>query len=215
VTTHARPGRDRADPDAERREVTPQAPSPESDSLAPVPVPGLVGGALLRTRADDDILGGTEVSASTRAVLARRRGRGSPLPSEFATRMETGFGVPLDGVRVHTDPESGRLAQQLQSTAFTLGSDIYFSRCTYAPSTASGQRLLAHELAHVAQQSTSTGAGGGPVTVGRAGDQAEAQADAMADTVLRSRGAGAGDGAALRRRMIRRSKAVLIGAAQG
>ncbi len=204
MSTHAQSGRDRADREVERSDITAPIPVADADSFAPVPVPGLVGSSGTRSRADDDILGGAEVSASTRAVLSRRRGRGSPLPTGFARQMEQGFGMPLDGVRVHTDTESGLLAQQLQSTAFTLGSDIYFSRGSYAPSTGSGQRLLAHELAHVAQQPASTGASGGAVTVGHAADPAEAQADLMADTVLRSLGAGA----ALRRRSIQRWAAV-------
>jgi hypothetical protein len=56
-------------------------------------------------------------------------------------------------------------------------------------------------LAHVAQQSAVTGGGGGGLTVGHAADPAEAQADAMADTVLRSLRV---PGAELRRSTIRR-----------
>jgi len=211
MNTHAHSGRQRADP--EPRDVAVPTPAAEAGSFAPVPVAGLVGSLVgaapvsaevHRRRADGDILGGTEVPVSTRAVLTRRRGRGSPLPQGFARRMEEGFGVSLGDVRVHTDGESGELARQMQSTAFTLGSDIYFSRGSYAPSTARGQHLLAHELAHVAQQPDSSGSGGGgsAVTVGHAADPAEAQADRMADTVLRT--LQARDGAALRRRSLRR-----------
>jgi len=208
MTTHAKKSeRGYAEPGEKRRNVTVPTPVVEAGTFAPVPVAGLVGGligtalvspALHRRRADDDILGGTEVPASTQAVLSRRRGRGSSLPQGFARRMERGFGVPLGDVRVHTDGESGELARQMQSTAFTLGSDIYFSRGSYAPSTARGQHLLAHELAHVAQQPSSAGSGRGSsaVTVGHAADPAEAQADRVADTVLRTLGAGDGCGAA-------------------
>src|SRR5664279_1825772 len=209
MNAYAQSGRQRAETDAERPEAALPTPAVEPPSFAPVPVAGLVGtgpasAELHRARADRDILGGTEVPASTQAVLSRRRGRGSPLPQGFARRMEEGFGVPLGDVRVHADGESGELARQMQSTSFTLGSDIYFSRGSYAPSTARGQHLLAHELAHVAQQSSSAGSGRGSsaVTVGHAADPAEAQADRVADTVLRT--LGAGDGAALRRRSLRR-----------
>jgi outer membrane protein OmpA-like peptidoglycan-associated protein len=41
----------------------------------------------------------------------------------------------------------------VQARAYTLGSDIVFGAGEYAPETAAGQRLLAHELAHVVQQS--------------------------------------------------------------
>jgi len=208
MKTHAKSERGHADAETERRDITDQIRSAEVDAFRSVPVPGLVGGVIgtpaasaeLHRRADD-ILGGTEVSASTQAVLSRRRGRGAPLPEGFARRMEAGFGVSMGDVRVHTDAESGELARQMHSTAFTLGSDIYFSRGSYAPSTARGQHLLAHELAHVAQEPESASSGRA-VTVGHAADPAEAQADRVADTVLRT--LGAGDGAALRRRSLRR-----------
>ena len=36
-------------------------------------------------------------------------------------------------------------------SAFTLGQDIYFGRDAFTPGTTRGDRLLAHELTHVAQ----------------------------------------------------------------
>ncbi len=60
------------------------------------------------------------------------------------------LGLDLSDVRIHTDPEADRLAGSMQSVAFTQGSDIYFARGAYAPVTATGSQLLAHELAHVA-----------------------------------------------------------------
>ena len=99
MNTHAHSGRQRADPEAERRDVAVPTPAAEAGSFAPVPVAGLVGGLdgglvgtapvsaeVHRRRADGDILGGTEVPVSTRAVLTRRRGRGSPLPQGVARR---------------------------------------------------------------------------------------------------------------------------------
>jgi hypothetical protein len=160
--------------------------TPEVDSFSPVPVPGLVGPRLHRIHHSDDELGGAAVPAETRSILARRRGSGASLPEAVTRRMEAGFGTPLDHVRVHADAEADGLTRQLQATAFTLGSDIYFSRGSYAPTTGPGQRLLAHELAHVAQQSSGAGSGGSSLTVGHAADPVEAQAETMADTVLRS-----------------------------
>jgi len=173
---------------ANETEVLPPAPTtaPEVDSFAPVPVPGLLGPRLHRVHDSVDELGGAAVPAETRSILTRRRGSGASLPDGVARRMEAGFGTPLDHVRVHADSEADGLTRQMQATAFTLGSDIYFSRGSYAPTTGPGQRLLAHELAHVAQQSSGAGSGGSGLTIGHAADPAEAQADAMADTVLRS-----------------------------
>ncbi len=43
-------------------------------------------------------------------------------------------------------------AQEIQARAYTSGRDIVFGPGQYAPHTQAGQRLLAHELTHVAQQ---------------------------------------------------------------
>ena len=157
----------------------------------PVPVPGLLRGVVRRAGgAGADVLGGSVVDSATAQALARRRGRGQALPEPVASSLGGAFGgVDLSGVRVHADGEADRISRSLQATAFTAGSDVYFSAGTYAPSSASGQQLLAHELAHVVQQQTGLdtggGGGGGPV-VGRADDPAEARADAMADRALTS-----------------------------
>ncbi|MGI9542139.1 MAG: eCIS core domain-containing protein, partial [Cyclobacteriaceae bacterium] len=50
------------------------------------------------------------------------------------------------------DSEARELNQQLGAQAFTQGRDIYFNSDKYHPETASGKRLLAHELTHVIQQ---------------------------------------------------------------
>jgi hypothetical protein len=192
---------ERAEPASVDALRPPAAITAMADEFAPVPVAGLLGPQLHRTYQPDDVLGGAPVPAETRSILNRRRGSGAALPEGVARRMEAGFGTPLDHVRVHADAEADGLARQLQATAFTLGSDIYFSRGSYAPTTGRGQRLLAHELAHVAQQSAGTGGGGAGLTIGHAADPAEAQADAMADTVLRSLRLS---GAELRRSAIRR-----------
>ena len=45
------------------------------------------------------------------------------------------------------------MANRIQARAFTSGSDVYFAQGQYRPGTEHGDHLLAHELAHVAQQS--------------------------------------------------------------
>src|SRR3954471_20874347 len=42
--------------------------------------------------------------------------------------------------------------RSIEARAFTLGRDIAFAPGEYAPGTAQGRRLIAHELAHVVQQ---------------------------------------------------------------
>lgn len=82
---------------------------------------------------------------------------GHPLPAPTRFRMESHFGHNFSAVRVHTGGESSRFAKAISARAFTLGNDIVFREGQYSPDTVSGQRLLAHELAHVVQQSQSAG----------------------------------------------------------
>jgi hypothetical protein len=60
-------------------------------------------------------------------------------------------------VRLHTDARADQLSRSLQALAFTAGNDIFFRRGGYAPGSTTGRHLLAHELAHVAQQRSGTG----------------------------------------------------------
>lgn len=61
-------------------------------------------------------------------------------------------GVPLDSVEMHSDAAASDSAAHLRARAYTVGSDIAFAAGQYAPGTQAGDRLIAHELAHVAQQ---------------------------------------------------------------
>lgn len=91
-------------------------------------------------------------SPSVEAGIRSARGSGSPLPAATRGRMEQGFGRDFSAVRVHDDTRAAQLNEGVNARAFTTGSDIFFARGAYAPGTSSGDRLLSHELAHVAQQ---------------------------------------------------------------
>ncbi|HEY4607890.1 MAG TPA: DUF4157 domain-containing protein, partial [Ilumatobacteraceae bacterium] len=95
--------------------------------------------------------GGDVDPDSARRIESARSG-GAPLDERTRSTMESGFGADFSSVRVHVDGESNRLNHQLQSTAFTTGSDIFFRSGAYKPGSSDGQRLLAHELAHTVQQ---------------------------------------------------------------
>jgi hypothetical protein len=75
--------------------------------------------------------------------------------------MEGQFGFDFSRIRVHTDGDANRMSDELESLAFTHGSDIYFAAGMFRPETQDGRRLLAHELTHVIQQAG--GAGPRPV----------------------------------------------------
>jgi hypothetical protein len=70
--------------------------------------------------------------------------------------METGFGHDFSRVRVHVDPAASESANQLAARAYTVGHDIVFRAGEYHPDSMAGKELLAHELAHVVQQTSAT-----------------------------------------------------------
>jgi hypothetical protein len=55
-------------------------------------------------------------------------------------------------VRIHTDSAARDSARSLNARAYTVGSHLVFAPEQYAPGTAAGRQLLAHELTHVVQQ---------------------------------------------------------------
>lgn len=137
--------------------------------------------ALRRSGGGEDRLGGQAVPAELSQALRRRRGTGQALPAELADGFGAELGIDLGNVRIHTDAEADRLSRSIDATAFTSGTDVYFSAGAYSPGSPAGQHTLAHELAHVAQQHTEVATG--PV-IGRADDPAEADADRVASRVV-------------------------------
>jgi hypothetical protein len=101
---------------------------------------------------------------------------GRPLPQATRAFFEPRFGWDLGDVRVHTDGAAAAAARGLQARAFGVGRDIVFGAGEYAPDTAAGRALLAHELAHVVQQAP--GRAAPRVGVG----EAEREADAAAES---------------------------------
>jgi hypothetical protein len=109
-------------------------------------------------RKADTAMGATGGEVSS--TLLKNNGPGSPLDSRTREFMESRFGYNFSQVRVHTDSEAAESASALDALAYTVGRDIVFGERQYAPRTASGAKLIAHELSHVVQQSDpSTGLG--------------------------------------------------------
>jgi hypothetical protein len=80
------------------------------------------------------------------------RDGGSALPARVRSFFEPRFGRDLSSVRVHSDDRAASSARSVGALAYTVGQDVIFGSGHYAPDTAIGRRLLAHELAHVIQQ---------------------------------------------------------------
>jgi|GEM_PF-4234125 len=80
------------------------------------------------------------------------RSPGQKLNAATRTFMEPRFGHDFSKVRVHTDTRAEESARAVNALAYTVGEDVAFGRGHYAPDTANGMRLLAHELTHYLQQ---------------------------------------------------------------
>src|SRR5271166_3188006 len=78
---------------------------------------------------------------------------GQPLAAETRRMMESRFTRAFGDVRVHKDPRAADSAAAVNALAYTVGRHVVFGDGQFAPETMTGQRLLAHELAHVVQQS--------------------------------------------------------------
>ncbi|MGD9096449.1 MAG: DUF4157 domain-containing protein [Desulfobacterales bacterium] len=92
------------------------------------------------------------VTQDTQADINRLNGAGRPMPHPERTFFESCFGYDFSHVRIHSGERAGRLTRAMNARAFTLGQEVVFGAGQYAPSTSTGQRLLAHELTHVVQQ---------------------------------------------------------------
>jgi hypothetical protein len=80
---------------------------------------------------------------------------GEGLTSRDRAFFEPRFGHDFSTVRVHADDRAARSADRMDARAYAVGRDIVFASGEYRPGSAAGRHLLAHELAHVVQQSTS------------------------------------------------------------
>jgi hypothetical protein len=88
------------------------------------------------------------------AVLGRALSEGGQaLPAATRAHFESAFGYDFSRVRVHAGSRAGAAARALSSRAFTWGQHVAFAPGQYAPHSAGGRHLLAHELTHVVQQS--------------------------------------------------------------
>jgi hypothetical protein len=96
--------------------------------------------------------GSFDPGASFESKLARHQGGGNPLPGDTRAFMESRFGADFSRVRLHTHAGAAQLNREVNAQAFTHKSDVYFNAGAYSPGTASGKRLIAHELTHVIQQ---------------------------------------------------------------
>ena len=109
--------------------------------------------AMVQRRIGDAGPGRADASAPDNLLQAL--GPGRPLDPATRAYFEPRFGYDFSQVRVHSDTRAAESARSVNALAYTVGSNVVFGAEQYAPASSAGQRLLAHELAHVAQQGAS------------------------------------------------------------
>lgn len=105
---------------------------------------------------------------------------------DAATRgfFESRLGHDFGRVRVHADSAAAASASAVAASAYTVGSHVVFGAGRYAPATDAGRRLLAHELAHVVQQSAAGSPSAAPPQhIGPAHHPLEHEADTAAEHI--------------------------------
>ncbi|MHC4607823.1 MAG: eCIS core domain-containing protein [Planctomycetota bacterium] len=154
-------------------------PSEESAEGSDSDSAGADAPAMLKRYSDGAVAPGPVLDLVTRS-------RGSKIPASVADRMSSVLGHDVSDVQIHTDAAAEQASEELNALAFSLGSDVFFGAGQFAPGTADGDRLLAHELTHVVQHDEGqlpTSAGEG-LEVSDPSDVAEQEADAVADEVV-------------------------------
>lgn len=123
-----------------------------------------------------------EVPASVQQALSSP---GQPLDAARRAFFEPRLGQDFSQVRLHTDTQAAQSARAVNALAYTVGQDVAFAPGQYAPGTLHGTHLIAHELAHVAQQTSASSAATQPArTVSDPSDPAEAEADHAAEQIM-------------------------------
>jgi len=77
---------------------------------------------------------------------------GRSLDASIQRAMEDRMGDSFGDVQVHTGSTAAAACESINARAFTVGNHVAFNSGEYDPSSAEGQHVIAHELAHVRQQ---------------------------------------------------------------
>src|SRR5579871_276635 len=142
-------------------------------------------------------------------LLRAVSGGGRALPDGERAFFERRLGRDLSSVRVHDDAAAADSAQAMGARAYTVGSDVVLGAGARLDG-AGGRDLLAHELAHVAQQGRGAPSSPASLEVSAPGDAAEHEADRVAAQVMSGKTVGAPteSGPRVQRRMIGEPTAV-------
>jgi hypothetical protein len=122
--------------------------------------------------------------AADRVADMEANSRGVPLARPIGDRLVAALGPSVSSVRIHTDSSAAEAAEALEARAYARGQDVFFAEGEYRPGTADGDHLIAHEVAHTAQDAGGDTARGSSAATSSPGDAHEAEADRFADAFV-------------------------------
>jgi hypothetical protein len=71
------------------------------------------------------------------------------VPAQLQSKLESSFGQDFSNVSIHANSQQ---AVQMNARAYTQGEQIHFAPGEFNPNSKTGQHLIGHEFAHIAQQ---------------------------------------------------------------
>ncbi len=89
---------------------------------------------------------------TTLAAMEHQLGPGQALDAGTEAKMSAHVGADVSGARIHTGGAAAAMASANNAAAFAVGNNIVMGSAAPAPGSLAGDALLAHELAHTAQQ---------------------------------------------------------------
>lgn len=106
------------------------------------------------------------------------------LPGRLRQDLEDALGIGLGNVRLFTSSSAGTAAKSFGARAYTIGQDIFFGAGHFDPESKKGQHLIAHEVAHAAQQQTAAVVPTEQLAISRSTDAHEQVAHAFASSFV-------------------------------
>ena len=104
----------------------------------------------LQMKTEGGVNAGVQAPTRVHEVLSSK---GQMMDGGTKSYMESRFGYDFGNVQVHNDSLAHRSSADINALAYTHGDHIVFGDGQYQPNSNAGKKLLAHELAHVVQQS--------------------------------------------------------------
>ena len=155
-------------------------------SLRSNPAKGLKAARVEMRRDARPITEGNSAALRRSDIRQALNSQGQPLGESIRPAMESQLGFDFSRVRIHNDASAAESASALNAAAYTSGSHIFFGVGRLDPSASAGRALLAHELAHVAQQGARSRWDGRIGELAPAVESAhEVEADRAADSITR------------------------------